>query len=69
MTPCDNAIVRSIPGNFSAVLEAGRTYVESMKNDTFTPLEPFAGRWKWEPDRVLRPGVPECSNLRYLMIS
>ena len=51
MKPCDNLIVRSIPGNFTTVLNVGRKYVELLTNET-GQLEPFSGRWKWEPDRV-----------------
>ena len=52
MKPCNNLIVKSIPGNFSTVLEIGRRYVSILLNDT-GQLEPFKGAWKWEPDRVL----------------
>jgi hypothetical protein len=73
MKPCDNLIVRSIPGNFTTVLEIGRKYVELIMNDTGS-LEPFGGRWKWEPDRVLREPlrvydvndkmINECSTMK-----
>ena len=53
MKPCNNLIVKSIPGNFSTVLEIGRRYVSLLLNDT-GQLEPFKGAWKWEPDRVIR---------------
>ena len=52
MKPCDNQIVRSIPGNFSSVLEVGRRYVALLMNDTVS-LESFSGKWKWEPDRFI----------------
>ena len=52
MKPCNNLIVKSMPGNFSGVLELGKEYVSILQNDN-GQLEPFTGRWKWEPDRVL----------------
>lgn len=73
MKPCNNLIVRSIPGNFTTVLEIGRKYVEMLVNDTGS-IEPFQGRWKWEPDRVLREPlrvydlndkmINECSTMK-----
>lgn len=73
MKPCDNLIVKSIPGNFTTVLNIGKKYAEMMLNDT-SVLEPFSGRWKWEPDRVLREPlrvfndkdqmINECSTMK-----
>ena len=72
MKPCDNLIVRSIPGNFSAVLEIGKRYVSILLNES--NLEPFRGAWKWEPDRVLHEplrvfdmndkNIYECSTMK-----
>ena len=52
MKPCDNLIVKSIPGNYSTVMAIGKKYENILLNDSI-PLDPFSGRWKWEPDRVI----------------
>ena len=52
MKPCNNLIVKSMPGNFSGVLEIGKEFVSILQNDN-GQLEPFSGRWKWEPDRAI----------------
>lgn len=66
MKVCNNMIVNDIPGNITAVLNAGKLYVESMKNFSVKELDPFKGAWKWELFRVMGPMVTECSHLKVL---
>jgi hypothetical protein len=60
---CDNIIVNDIEGGAAAVLEAGKLYLESIHNNTVSPIAPFQGAWKWEMARIKPPFVPECKHL------
>jgi hypothetical protein len=60
---CDNAIIRDIPGGPMAVLQKGKDYIESMKNNTRHPIAKFTGQWKFEVDRVQMPMLPTCSHM------
>ena len=60
---CDNAIVRDIPGGSAAVLQKGKEYLESMKNNTKHPIAKFTGQWKFEIDRVQMPMLPTCRHM------
>ena len=64
MTIDDNFAIRDVPNSPLSVLEAGRAYVQSMNDSKSVSFANFAGRWKYEPERILGPFIPECKNLR-----
>ncbi len=44
MHPCNNALVRDMPGGPEAVLRAGRLFIETMRNNSDQSLDRFANR-------------------------
>ena len=68
LVPCDNYIVDNIPGGKDAVAKAADSYRRWMQERTGETIAPFAGKWKFEFDRlnITHYEVPKCSDfVRY----